>query len=85
MASILNLVRPEAAFDPETIAVLSAALDEAWDRQPPVGKRLHPARLCARYARGGGAADYRYGATGHQGSKGACRRRGAISCRELSV
>ena len=32
MASILNLVRPEAAFDPETIAVLSAALDEAWDR-----------------------------------------------------
>jgi hypothetical protein len=32
MESILNLVRPEAAFDPETIAVLSAALDEAWDR-----------------------------------------------------
>ena len=32
MASILNLVRPEVAFDPETIAVLSAALDEAWDR-----------------------------------------------------
>ena len=32
MASILDLVRPEAAFDPETIAVLSAALDEAWDR-----------------------------------------------------
>ena len=35
MASILNLIRPEAAFDPDTIA------------------------LCARYARGGGAADYR--------------------------
>ena len=32
MASIVDLVRPEAAFDPETIAVLSAALDEAWDR-----------------------------------------------------
>ena len=79
MASIPNLVRPEAAFDPETIAVLSAALDEAWEA-PPVGKRLHPARLCARYARGGGAADYRYGATGHRGSKGACRRRGSISC-----
>ena len=32
MASIVDLVRPKAAFDPETIAVLSAALDEAWDR-----------------------------------------------------
>ena len=32
MANIFNLVRPETAFDPETIAVLSAALDEAWDR-----------------------------------------------------
>ena len=32
MASIVDLVRPNAAFDPETIAVLSAALDEAWDR-----------------------------------------------------
>ena len=32
MASIVDLVRPEAAFDPETIAVLSAALEEAWDR-----------------------------------------------------
>ena len=32
MASIIDPVRPQAAFDPETIAVLSAALDEAWDR-----------------------------------------------------
>ena len=32
MASILNLIRPEAAFDPDTIAVLSAALEEAWER-----------------------------------------------------
>ena len=32
MVSIPDLVRPKAAFDPETIAVLSAALDEAWDR-----------------------------------------------------
>ena len=31
MASI-DLVRPKADFDPETIAVLCAALDEAWDR-----------------------------------------------------
>ena len=29
MASIVDLVRPKAAFDPETIAVLCAALDEA--------------------------------------------------------
>jgi hypothetical protein len=32
MASIIDLVKPEVAFDPETIAVLSAALEEAWDR-----------------------------------------------------
>jgi hypothetical protein len=32
MVSIVDLVRPRAAFDPETIAVLCAALDEAWDR-----------------------------------------------------
>ena len=29
MVSIVDLVRPRAAFDPETIAVLCAALDEA--------------------------------------------------------
>jgi hypothetical protein len=32
MAGIVDLVRPKADFDPETIAVLCAALDEAWDR-----------------------------------------------------
>ena len=32
MASIVDLVRPKADFDPETIAVLCAALDEAWDQ-----------------------------------------------------
>src|SRR5262249_58661083 len=32
MASIVDLLRPKAAFDPETIAVLCAALDEAWDQ-----------------------------------------------------
>jgi len=32
MASIPSLVRPAAAFDPETIAVRSAALDESWVR-----------------------------------------------------
>src|SRR5215471_19507333 len=32
MASIEDLVRPKADFDPETIDVLCAALDEAWER-----------------------------------------------------
>jgi hypothetical protein len=32
MARIGDLIRPEIAFDPETISVLSAALEEAWDR-----------------------------------------------------
>jgi hypothetical protein len=53
MASIPSLVRPAAAFDPETIAVPSAALDEAWVRLLRSGK---PARLCACHARGGGAS-----------------------------
>ena len=66
MARILDLVRPEVAFDPETIAVLSAALEEAWDRLLEFRKRVHPASLCPRYARGCGAAHHRHGATGHQ-------------------
>src|SRR5215469_3249291 len=37
MASIVDLVRPKADFDPETIAVLCAALDEAWDRLLQLG------------------------------------------------
>ena len=32
MATILNTVRPDPAFDPEAITVLAAAFDEAWDR-----------------------------------------------------
>jgi hypothetical protein len=32
MARIFDLVGPKTAFGPETIAVLSAALDEAWER-----------------------------------------------------
>ena len=37
MTSIVDLVRPKADFDPETIAVLCAALDEAWDRLLQLG------------------------------------------------
>ena len=37
MASIVDLVRPKADFDPETIAILCAALDEAWDRLLQLG------------------------------------------------
>jgi hypothetical protein len=32
MGNILDLVRPETAFDPETVAAIAAALEEAWDR-----------------------------------------------------
>jgi hypothetical protein len=32
MASIVDLIKPEIAFDPETISVLSTALEEAWER-----------------------------------------------------
>jgi hypothetical protein len=69
MARIFDLVRPKTAFDPETIAVLSAAPDEAWEQLLQSGsERTRPA-----YAGGHCAAYHRYGATGHSGSKGACR------------
>jgi hypothetical protein len=59
MASIVDhLVRPKAVFDPETIAVLSAALDEAWDRLLQSGSECTPASLCACYARGRCAAHH---------------------------
>ena len=32
MADIVDLIKPEIAFDPETISVLSTALEEAWER-----------------------------------------------------
>jgi hypothetical protein len=47
MANVIELVRPETAFDPETVAVLAAAFNEAWDRLRASGSE------CARpaYAR----------------------------------
>src|SRR5262249_53130031 len=47
MANIIELVKPEVAFDPETIALLSAALEEAW------GRLLQSGSECTRpaYAR----------------------------------
>ena len=79
MASIVDLVRPKADFDPETIAVLCAALDEAWDRLLQSGSECtRPAY--AGHARGCGAAHHRYGAAGHQGSKRACQWRASFSC-----
>ena len=32
MASIVELTRPETCFDPEAVIILSASLDEAWNR-----------------------------------------------------
>ena len=66
MVGIPDLVRPKAAFDPETIAVLSAALDEAWDRLINLGANAPgpptPA-LCARSLRGASSI-WRNGAPG---------------------
>jgi hypothetical protein len=47
MANIVDLIRPQIAFDPETITVLSAALEGAW------GRLLKSGCECARpaYAR----------------------------------
>jgi hypothetical protein len=83
MASIPNLVRPAAAFDPETIAVLSAALDEAWD--PSSGREVSVPGppmpvLCAKSLRGASSI-WRSGA----GSKRDCQGCSSFSCCELST
>ncbi len=40
MVEISELFRREAAFTPETIEILAAALDEAWERLRQSGSRL---------------------------------------------
>jgi hypothetical protein len=40
MVEILKFSRPERAFDPESIEILAAALDEAWERIRQSGSRL---------------------------------------------
>jgi hypothetical protein len=66
MASIVDLVRPNAAFDPETITVLAAALDEAWtgssSREMSLPGPPMPV-LCARALRGASSI-WRNGAPG---------------------
>jgi hypothetical protein len=44
MPNVIEFVRPETAFDPETVAVLAAAFNEAWDRLRASGSE------CARPA-----------------------------------
>ena len=65
MGNILDLVRPETAFDPETVAVIAAALEEAWDRLCQSGSECTRPRLCPRHARGCGEAHHRDEATRH--------------------
>ncbi len=55
MASIIELIKPEIAFDPETIAVPFAALEEAWDRLLQSGRNARGLPMlvpCARSLRG---------------------------------
>ena len=40
MAEIQRLFQPDAAFDPETIEVLAAALDNAWETIEKSGSRF---------------------------------------------
>jgi hypothetical protein len=39
MAEVIKLIR-ETAFDPETIQVMAAALDETWEKLQDSGSRL---------------------------------------------
>ena len=40
MVEILKFIRPEMAFDPESIQVLASALDDAWDRVEKSGSQF---------------------------------------------
>jgi hypothetical protein len=40
MVEVLEFARRETAFAPETIEILAAALDEAWERLKTSGSRL---------------------------------------------
>jgi hypothetical protein len=40
MVEILKSVRPETAFDPDTIQVLASAFDDAWDRIQKSGSQF---------------------------------------------
>ena len=40
MVEVLKFVRPETAFDPESIQVLASALDEAWSRIEQSGSQF---------------------------------------------
>jgi len=40
MIDIFDYVRPETAFDPEIIAVLASAFEDAWDRIEKSGSRF---------------------------------------------
>jgi hypothetical protein len=40
MVEVIKFARREAAFAPETIEILAAALDEAWERLEKSGSRL---------------------------------------------
>jgi hypothetical protein len=40
MSEFLKFVQPETVFDPETIQLLAAAFDDAWDRIEKSGSRF---------------------------------------------
>jgi len=40
MVAILEIVRPVAEFDPESVQVLASALDDAWNRIQKSGSRF---------------------------------------------
>ena len=48
MVSSINLIRRETVFDPEAVAVLAAALDEAWDLLRKSGSEWLGATLWSR-------------------------------------
>jgi hypothetical protein len=85
MASIIELIKPEVAFDPETIAMLLGGPRGGLGSAGSLRQRRYPARLCSRDAGGDGAAHHRYGATWYPGPRRACQRRISVSCRDIDL
>src|SRR6476660_3428361 len=84
MVEILKFVRPETAFDPESIQVLASALDEAWSRIEQSGSQFaRPASVLAGYARSDRQAHNRNGAARRKRSTDARGRCSPIARRQL--
>ena len=71
MAETQRLFQPDAAFDPETIQVLAAALDNAWETIEKSGSRFARSAYSRAYAGSNRQTHHRSGMERNKGSTAA--------------